>query len=134
EGIIQRLSRVAGVKVVSRTSSFQFRGSQKAEAADRLGCALVLDGSIQRAAGRVRVSAQLMEAASRTALWSDLYDRSLEDIFAVQDDISQSIATALHRTVTGETPQRMPPADYDLYLRSSPKSYSPDELRKSVNL
>jgi TolB-like protein len=132
--IIQHLSRVANLKVVSRTSSFQFRGAQKAGAGASLGCDYVVDGSIQRAAERVRVSAQLMETASRTTLWSERYDRGVEDIFAVQDDISQSIASALHRTISGVVIQHAPPAEYDLYLRSSPKSFAPDELRTSVRL
>ena len=134
EEIIQRLSRVANLKVIARTSSFQFRGPQKADAAAQLRCAYVLDGSIQRAAARVRVNAQLMETASRTILWSDRYDRGVEDIFAVQDDISESIANALRRTISNARFPKPPPADYDLYLRASPKSYAPDELRASVSL
>ena len=92
EEIIQRLSRGAKLKVIGRTSSFQFRGERKAEATQSLDCSHVLDGSIRRAAGRVRISAHLVEASSRTTLWSDRYDRSLEDIFAVQDEISENIA------------------------------------------
>jgi TolB-like protein len=134
EEIILQLSRETDLKVISRTSSFQFRGARKAQAGDELGCAYLLDGSIQRAAGRVRVSAQLMATSTRTLLWSDSFDRSLEDIFAVQDEISQSIARALQRTISGNSMTRVPPADYDLYLRSSPKSYAPDELRSCVRL
>ena len=81
EEIIQRLARGTQLRVISRTSSFQFRGERKAEAAQRLNCAYVLDGSIRRAAGQVRISAHLMEAASGTTLWSDRYDRALEGIF-----------------------------------------------------
>ena len=69
EEIIQRLSRGAKLKVIGRTSSFQFRGERKAEAAQSLHCSHVLDGSIRRAAGRVRISAHLVEASSRTTLW-----------------------------------------------------------------
>lgn len=87
EEIIQRLSRGAELKVIGRTSSFQFRGERKAVAAQSLDCSRVLDGAIRRAASRVRISAHLVEASSRTTLWSDRYDRSLEDIFAVQDDL-----------------------------------------------
>lgn len=134
EEIIQRLSRVPGVDVISRTSSFQFRGAEKAAAAARLRCTHLLDGSIQRAADRVRVRAQLMDAASGRTLWSDGYDRSIEDIFAVQDDISLNIASALHRTFSGSSSYRADPANYDLYLRSSPKSYAPDEVRASLRL
>jgi TolB-like protein len=134
EEIIQRLSRGARLKVIGRTSSFQFRGERKAEAAESLGCSHVLDGSIQRAGGRVRISASLIEARSRTTVWSDRYDRGLEDIFAVQDEISKHIALSLHQAFSSFSTRAVDPADYDLYLRASPKSYAPDELRTQVGL
>jgi TolB-like protein/class 3 adenylate cyclase len=134
EEIIQRLSRGAKLRVIARTSSFQFRGERKAEAAQRLDCSHVLDGAIRRAAARVRVSAHLVEASSRTTLWSDRYDRGLEDIFAVQDEISESIAAALHQTFSSFSTQAVDPAVYDLYLRASPKSFAPDELRTCIGL
>jgi TolB-like protein len=134
EEIIQRLSRGANLKVIGRTSSFQFRGERKAEAAQRLNCAYVLDGAIRRAAGRVRISAHLVEAASRTTLWSDSYDRSLEDIFAVQDEIAVAIAKALDQAFSSFSTRSVDPAVYDLYLRASPKSYAPDDLRTCVGL
>src|SRR5262249_31394959 len=129
----QRLSRIPGLGVVSRTSSFQFRGPQKAEAAARLRCTHLLDGSIQRAGEQVRIRAQLMEGPSLKIVWSERYDGRVQDIFGVQDEISNSIAAALHRTFAGAS-SRADPVNYDLYLRSSPKSYAPDELRTSVSL
>jgi TolB-like protein len=134
EEIIHRLSRGTRLKVIGRTSSFQFRGAIKAEAAERLACSHVLDGSIRRAAGRVRISAHLIEAASRTTLWSEHYDRALEDIFAVQDEIAESIAQALDQAFSRFSTRSVDPAVYDLYLRASPKSYSPDDLRTCVGL
>jgi TolB-like protein len=134
EEIIQRLSRGAKLRVIGRTSSFQFRGDRKAEAARSLNCSHVLDGSIRRAAGRVRISAHLVEASSGTTLWSDRYDRGLEDIFAVQDEISESIAAALHQTFSSFSTKAVDPAVYDLYLRASPKSFAPDELRTCISL
>jgi TolB-like protein len=134
EEIIQRLARGANLKVIGRTSSFQFRGERKAEAAQALNCSHVLDGSIRRAAARVRVSAHLVEAASHTTLWSDRYDRGLEDIFSVQDEISESIAGALNRAFSSFSSSTVDPTVYDLYLRASPKSYAPEELRRSVGL
>jgi len=134
EEIIQRLSRIPDVAVISRTSSFQFRGADKAAAADRLRCSHLLDGSIQRSADRMRVRAQLMDAASGRMLWSDSYDRGVEDIFTVQDDIARSIASALERTFSGVATHRADPANYDLYLRSSPRSYAPHEVRTSLGL
>jgi TolB-like protein/tetratricopeptide (TPR) repeat protein len=134
EEIIQRLSRGAKLNVIGRMSSFQFRGERKAEAAQSLHCSHVLDGSIRRAAGRVRISAHLVEASSLTTLWSDRYDRSLEDIFAVQDEISENIARSLHQAFSSFSTRGVDPAVYDLYLRASPKSYAPDELRTHVGL
>jgi TolB-like protein len=136
EEIIQRLSRGARMKVIGRTSSFQFRGADKTarHVANELHCSHILDGSIRRAGGRVRIAAHLVEAASQTTLWSDRYDRSLEDIFAVQDEISEHIAAALDQTFTSFSTRAIDPAVYDLYLRASPKSYAPDELRTNVGL
>jgi adenylate cyclase len=134
EEIIHRLSRIPGVGVISRTSSFQFRGADKSTAAERLRCTHLLDGSIQRSADRMRVRAQLMEASSGRTLWSDSYDRGVADIFAVQDDIALNIAGALQRTFGGGSSHRADPASYDLYLRASPKSYAPDEVRTSLAL
>jgi TolB-like protein/class 3 adenylate cyclase len=129
EEIIQRLSRGAKLRVIGRTSSFQLRGEKKAEAPARLGCSHVLDGSVRRAAQRMRLSAHLVEAATGTTLWSDRYDRGLEDLFAVQDEISERIAEALDRTFSRPKTARVDPALYDLYLRASPTSYAPSELR-----
>jgi TolB-like protein/class 3 adenylate cyclase len=134
EEIIQRLARGSRLKVIGRTSSFQFRGERKAEAAASLQCSHVLDGAIRRATGRVRISAHLMEAASRTTVWSDRYDRDLEDIFAVQDEISESIAHALDETFAAAAAPPVDPAVYDLYLRAHPKSYAPDDLRTQIGV
>jgi TolB-like protein len=134
EEIIRRLSRGAKLAVIGRASSFQFRGERKAEAAQSLSCSHLLDGSIRRAAGRVRISAHLVDASSSTTLWSDRYDRGLEDIFAVQDEISENIAGALDRAFTRFSGHAIDPAVYDLYLRASPASYAPEELRSCVGL
>jgi TolB-like protein len=132
EEIIQRLSRGANLKLIGRTSSFQFRGERKAEAAPTLNCSHVLDGSIRRNADRVRISAQLVEASSGTMLWSDRYDRGLEDIFSVQDDISENIAEALNQAFSGFSSAVVDPEVYDLYLRASLRSYAPDEFRTNI--
>ena len=136
EEIIQRLSRGAGMKVIGRTSSFQFRGADKAarKVANELDCTHILDGSIRRAGGRVRIAAHLVEAVSQTTLWSDRYDRGLEDMFAVQDEIAEHIARALDQTFTSFSTKRVDPAVYDLYLRASPTSFAPDELRTHFGL
>ncbi|HEY5680933.1 MAG TPA: TIR domain-containing protein [Pseudomonadales bacterium] len=134
EEIIQRLSRGASLKVIGRTSSFQFRGERKAEAASALGCSHILDGSVRRGAGRMRLSAHLVETSSGTTLWSERYDRSLEDVFAVQDDVSENIAGALHHTFQSFSTPAVDPGAYDLYLRASPESYAPEEMRTNIGL
>jgi len=134
EDIIQRLARGTGLRVISRTSSFQFRAARKAEAAQHLNCAFVLDGSVRRDAAHVRISAHLMDAASGTTVWSARYDRVLEGVLQVQDEIAESIAHALDHRFAGVAAPAVEPAVYDLYLRSSPRSYAPDELRTSVGL
>lgn len=132
--IIQRLARGAALKVIGRTSSFQFRGERKAEAARELACSHVLDGSIRRAGDRLRISAHLVESSSRTTLWSERYDRDLADLFAVQDEIAEQISVALDRTFARAARPIVDPTVYDLYLRAQPRSYAPDELRAHVAL
>ena len=82
----------------------------------------------------MRIAAHLVDAAQQTTLWSNRYDRNLEDIFAVQDEISEAIADALHQTFDRLITGAADPAVYDLYLRASPKTYVPDELRAKVSL
>lgn len=127
EEIIQRLARGAKLRIVGKLSSFQFRGDRKIEAADRLQCSHVLDGSVRRAEGRIRISAHLIEAGSKTTLWSERYDRSLADVFAVQDEISDQIARALDQTFSAFGARSIDPAVHDLYLRAAPKAYAPDD-------
>ena len=134
EEIIQRLARGTTLGVISRTTSLQFRGARKAQAASLLACSHVLDGSVRRAAGTVRISAHLMEVATGTTLWSERYDRALEGVFQLQDEIAESIARALDHTFVGLATPAVEAAVVDLYLRSSPRSYAPDELRTGVGV
>lgn len=115
--IMGRIARGSKLKVIGRTSSFQFRGARKAEAAAALNATHVLDGSIRRSGARVRVTAHLVEATMQMTLWTDRYDRGLEDIFAVQDEISEAIAEALDLAFFPPETRPINPADYDLYLR-----------------
>jgi TolB-like protein len=97
EEIITGLARFRSIFVIARNSSFSFRGKHVdiAEIAGKLGVSYVVEGSIRRAAGRVRIAAQLIEAATGAHLWAERYDRSLDDIFAVQDDVAQMIVSTL---------------------------------------
>jgi TolB-like protein len=97
EEIITALSRFRGLFVIARNSSFAFKGKpvDMKEVGRRLGALYVVEGSIRKAGGRVRITAQLIEAAGGTHLWAERYDRDLHDIFALQDEISASIVGAV---------------------------------------
>jgi serine/threonine-protein kinase len=97
EEILNLLAKIPGLKVIARTSAFAFRGKEQdvRKIAETLGVSNVLEGSVRRAGNRVRVTAQLINAADGSHLWSERYDRDLTDIFAIQDEISQAISEAL---------------------------------------
>lgn len=134
DDILGRILRGSKIKVIGRTSSFQFRGADKPKAAAALGASHVLDGSIRRAGSKVRIAAQLTEAASQTMLWSDKYDRDLEDIFAVQDEISEAIADALDAAFFPTESRKVDPALYDLYLKAKPLAPNPAQWATSISL
>src|SRR5689334_3467349 len=104
EEILNALVRVPGLKVTARTSSFAFRGKEQdiRGIAEALGVKTILEGSVRRAGNRVRVTAQLINAADGYHLWSERYDRELTDVFAVQDEIAAAIAGALKLKLSGE--------------------------------
>ncbi len=97
EDILNLLAKIPGLKVIARTSSFALRGKEQdiRKIAETLGVSNVLEGSVRRAGNRLRVTAQLIGAADGTHIWSERYDRDMIDIFAIQDEIGQSISEAL---------------------------------------
>ena len=107
EEIINRLAHVPGLKVTARTSAFAFRGKEQdiTTIAEALRVRTILEGSVRRAGARIRVTAQLINAEDGYHLWSERYDRELTDVFAIQDDIAQAIASALQVTLTAKAPQ-----------------------------
>jgi serine/threonine-protein kinase len=125
EEIINALVQLKGLKVAARTSTFSFKGKdvQVQEIADALDVATVLEGSVRKAGTRFRITAQLINVADGYHLWSERYDRELEDVFAVQDDIARTIADRLKIKLLGEVgePLVKPPTQnldaYQLYLR-----------------
>ncbi len=100
EELINHLSRNPGLKVIARTSSFQFKGRNEdvRSIAGSLGVAHLLEGSVRKAGQELRVATQLIRASDGVQLWSQTYDRNLADIFKVQDDISDRVAKALNAT------------------------------------
>jgi TolB-like protein/tetratricopeptide (TPR) repeat protein len=122
EEIMQTLMRSAGLKVIGRTSAFQFRGERKAQAASALKATHVLDGNVRRAGAKMRVSAQLSDAATGAALWGERYDRDVSDAFVLQDEIAGHVAVALNRTLTpaAAPAPRIDPHAYDLVMQARP--------------
>jgi adenylate cyclase len=106
EELLNVLSKIRGLRVASRTSAFSFKGTKVdiPTVAQKLNVAAILEGSVRKAGNRVRISAQLIHVATDSHLWSATYDRQLEDIFAVQDDIAQSVVNELRATLMGEKP------------------------------
>lgn len=103
EELLNLLSKIKEMTVIARTSSFAFKGTDKsvAEIGELLQVAYVLEGSVRKAGNRVRITAQLIETGNSSHLWSDTYDRTLDDIFAVQDEISAAIVAELKDHILG---------------------------------
>ena len=125
EEIINALNKVQSLRVAARTSSFAFKGKNEdvGEIGKKLKVSTVLEGSVRKMGNRLRITAQLVNVADGYHLWSDRYDREMEDVFAIQDDISQAIVKALKVILTeGEKKQIEKArvenvAAYDYYLR-----------------
>jgi serine/threonine-protein kinase len=103
EEVINALAYVPGLRIASRTSAFAFRGSRAdvREIARRLGVGAVLEGTVRRAGSRLRVTAQLTDASTGYRVWGDRFDRDLDDVFAIQDEIARIIVAALKVELTG---------------------------------
>jgi Predicted integral membrane protein len=97
EDIITDLSKISALHVVSRNTAFTFKGKavDVGQVASQLKVSHVVEGSVRKAAGRVRITAQLIDGANDSHLWAERYDRDLNDIFAIQDEISRAIVDAL---------------------------------------
>lgn len=121
EEILHTVSRSKGLRVIAKASSFQFRGADKnvKRIIAELGATHMLDGSVRRAGNQVRINAELVDTASQLALWSERFDRSLSDIFALQDEIAGAIAAALDAHFKPARPATtIDPIAYDLYLQA----------------
>jgi serine/threonine protein kinase len=123
--ILTRLSNIADLKVISRTSTLQYQSgpANLREIAKQLGVAMILEGSVQKVADQVRVNVQLINAQTDSHLWADTYDRKLTDIFGVESEIAKRIAESLQATLTSSEEQALAvkptnnPEAYDAYLR-----------------
>ena len=125
--ILTNLAKVADLKVISRTSVMQYKNSVQhnlREIAKTLGVAHILEGSVQRAGDRVRVSAQLIDARSDTHLWAEHYDRNLADVFGIENELAEQIVSQLKSKLSPKEKaaiEEQPTSDlaaHDLYLRA----------------
>ncbi len=144
ENLIVALSQFSGLKVIGRNSSFQFRDSKddSRTIGVKLGVATLLEGSVQRSGDEVRISAELIRAADGSTIWTQSYDRPYKDLFALQDEITKAVATALKTKLltntTAATQTDRPPSGnldaYSAYLqgRSHEARNTEAELRQAM--
>jgi TolB-like protein/class 3 adenylate cyclase/Tfp pilus assembly protein PilF len=137
--ILTRLSKIADLKVISRTSTQRYKSAPEnlPEIAKQLGVAHVLEGGVQKSGDAVRVNVQLIKAANDSHLWADTFDRKITDIFSVESDIAKAIADQLQAKLTGREEQVIAakptnnPEAYDAYLRGL--AYTLKTLQTPVN-
>jgi adenylate cyclase len=144
DDIITALSRFKELLVIARNSSFVYKGRSVdiQQVARDLGVRYVLEGSVRKAGNRVRISGQLIDAATRVHLWADRVDGALEDVFDLQDRVTESVVSALQPTLRQaeiERARRKPPANLDAYdylLRALPMVFAntPDEAGAAIKL
>ena len=126
DDILTKLAKIADLKVISRTSVMQYRGKQNVrEIGDALRVSHVLEGTVRRSAGKVHINAQLLDARTDTHIWAEQYNRDLNDVFAIESEVAQSIANRLRAKVSAREKaamQEWPTRDlvaYDLYTRAN---------------
>src|SRR5438876_4144454 len=140
DDILIKLAKIADLKVISRTSVMQYRGKQDVrQIGDALRVSHVLEGTVRRSGRKVHVNAQLVDAHTNAGIWAEEYDRDLNDVFAIETEVAQSIANRLRAKVSAREKvaiQERPTRDivaYDLYVRAKPlideASYAPEQER-----
>ena len=147
DDILIKLAKIADLKVISRTSVMQYRGKQDVRhIGDALRVSHVLEGTVRRSGGKVHVNAQLVDAHTNAGIWAEAYDRDLNDVFAIETEVAQSIANRLRATISAREQaaiQERPTknlAAYDFYVRAVPSieaadsSTNPKEILQTVDL
>jgi adenylate cyclase len=144
EDIITGLSRIKWIFVIARNSSFVYRGKaiDVKQVGRELGVRYLLEGSVRKSGNRIRITAQLIDAESGTHIWADQYDRALDDIFSVQDELTTSVVGVIEPTLRKaeiERARRRRPDSldaYDLYLRALPFTFTamPQDADKGLTL
>jgi serine/threonine protein kinase len=124
EEIINALAKVPGLQVASRSSCFAFKGKEVdvRQVGEKLGVGSILEGSVRKVGNKIRINAQLVNVENGYHLWSETYDRQLEDVFAIQEEISRAIVDALKLRLGSDTEKLVVPAKnleaYNLYLKA----------------
>jgi len=144
DAIITDLARIGALRVVSRTSVMRYKRTQKSipEIAKELGVDAVVEGSVERAGDRVRITAQLIRAATDQHLWAENYERELKDVLVLQDQVARSIAREIRVKLTPadqarlQSPKTVDPASYELYLKGRYfwGKRTPESIQKAIEL
>ncbi len=140
EELLNLLAQIRELRVISRSSSFAFRDQnlETPQIAQRLNVSHVLEGSVRRSGDQIRITAQLIDARSDTHLWSESWDRTLDDVFAIQDEISAAVVEKLKLTLLGGSPtsRKTEPEAYRLFLqgRYFLDRYTKESLEKAGEL
>src|SRR6266566_215529 len=144
DDILIKLAKIADLKVISRTSLMQYRGKQDVrQIGDALRVSHVLEGTVRRSGGKVHVNAQLVDTRTDAGIWAEEYDRDLNDVFAIETEVAQSIANRVKAKVSAREKaaiQAWPTKDlvaYDLYVRARPlieEANSPDRASNEKDL
>ncbi len=142
EEILNALSKVEGLRVAARTSSFAFREYDVRDVGEALDVSVVLEGTVRRAGDQLRISAQLVDTGSGFQLWSDVYNHELQDVFQIQEEIAHAIVKALRLELLGATGTRLvtPGTDstqaYDKYLegRNVLQARTPSAAQKAISI
>jgi len=138
--IVTRLSKIADLKVISHTSTQHYKSApgNLPEIARQLGVAHILEGSVQKSGGEVRVNVQLIKAANDFHLWADTFDRKLTDIFSVESEVAKAIAEQLRAKLTGQEEEVITakptdnPEAYDAYLRGLAYTLKPGGVARQL--
>src|SRR2546422_1289961 len=139
EELIATMSRIGGLKVIARTSVMGYKGGQKkiGEVAKELEVGSILEGSVRKAGDRVRITVQLIDSLTSEHLWAESYDRKLKDVFAIQSEISKTVAEELkvqllsHERALIEKKQTVSPEAYALYLKG--RYYWNERTREDID-
>ena len=144
EDILTHLSKIADLKVISRTSVMQYKGTKKTirEIGKELNAGVVLEGSVRRAGNQVRITAQLINANTDEHLWAEAYDKEFKDIFSIQSDVAQKIAGALQANLSPSEKNRIEKVPttnteaYNVYLKGIffIRKITPDDVAKGLAL